>query len=68
MPELAETKWIECSGCKQWFHADTCIKVERKYVVVITTVWIQKYAVAIEQTIGNYFDDPKPLTGSLRCG
>jgi len=23
MPELADTKWI---GCKQWFHADTCIQ------------------------------------------
>ena len=31
MPELADTKWIECSGCKQWFHADTCIQVKPKY-------------------------------------
>ena len=31
MPEFAETKWIECSGCKQWFHPDMCIKVEPKY-------------------------------------
>ena len=30
MPELPQTKWIECSGCKEWYHAGTCIKVQPK--------------------------------------
>ena len=25
MPELPDTKWIECSRCKNWFHLDTCV-------------------------------------------
>ena len=32
MPELPQTKWIECSGCKEWYHAGTCIKVQPKYL------------------------------------
>ena len=32
MPELSQTKWIECSGCKEWYHAGTCVKVEAKYL------------------------------------
>ena len=27
MPELPNTKWIECSGCKNWYHRDTCVCV-----------------------------------------
>ena len=31
MPELPQTKWIECSSCKEWYHADTCVQVKPKY-------------------------------------
>ena len=27
MPELPDTKWIECCACKNWYHTDTCIHV-----------------------------------------
>ena len=27
MPELPNTSWIECSGCKSWYHIDSCINV-----------------------------------------
>ena len=25
MPELPNTNWIECFGCKNWYHRDTCL-------------------------------------------
>ena len=25
MPELPNTKWVQCSKCKEWYHSDTCI-------------------------------------------
>ena len=35
MPELTQTtKWIECSNCKEWYHADACVQVEPKYFVL----------------------------------
>ena len=27
MPELPNTRRIECSGCKRWYHTDSCISV-----------------------------------------
>ena len=27
MPELPNTRWIECSGCKRWYHTESCINV-----------------------------------------
>ena len=32
MPELPNSKWIECSSCKGWYHSDTCVKVPPKYL------------------------------------
>ena len=36
MPELPNTKWIECSRCKKWFHTETCICVPPKALVAST--------------------------------
>jgi len=30
MPELPNTHWIECSGCKRWYHTESCINVPSK--------------------------------------
>ena len=27
MPELPNTRWVQCSHCENWFHIDSCISV-----------------------------------------
>ena len=27
MPELPNSRWIECSSCNEWYHSETCVKV-----------------------------------------
>ena len=27
MPEPPNTRWIECSGCKRWYHTESCVNV-----------------------------------------
>ena len=29
MPDLPDTKWIECTKCKEWYHAISCVVVPR---------------------------------------
>ena len=38
MPELPNTKWIECSGCKRWYHTESCINVPRT-ALSSNTMW-----------------------------
>ena len=38
MPDLPNSKWIECSSRKEWYHSDTCIKVAAKYLAT-NTMW-----------------------------
>ena len=38
MPDLPNSKWIECSSCKEWYHSDTCVKVAAKYLAT-NTLW-----------------------------
>ena len=30
MPDLPGTHWIQCSQCKEWFHLNSCIVVEKQ--------------------------------------
>ncbi len=32
MPDLPGCKWLECSKYKEWYHSDTCVQVDAKYV------------------------------------
>ena len=27
MPELPNTRWVQCSHCENWFHIDSCVSV-----------------------------------------
>ena len=27
MPELRNTRWVQCSHCENWFHIDSCVNV-----------------------------------------
>ena len=29
MPDLPNTKWIECTKCKEWYHATSCVVVPK---------------------------------------
>ena len=31
MPELSGTEWIECSKCREWYHAGACVEVEQRH-------------------------------------
>ena len=38
IPELPNTHWIECSGCKRWYHTESCINVPST-VLSTNTSW-----------------------------
>ena len=39
MPELPESNnWIECCACKEWYHSDTCVKVNPEHLKA-HTLW-----------------------------
>ena len=27
MPEIANSTWVQCTACKEWFHSDTCVSI-----------------------------------------
>ena len=31
IPEFTNSQWIQCSGCKEWYHSNVCVKVDEKY-------------------------------------
>ena len=45
MPELPNTSWIECSGCKRWYHTDSCINVPRTALSSNTTWYCNRCSV-----------------------
>lgn len=38
MPNFTNSKWIQCSSCKEWYHCESCVKVHQKYLNS-KTVW-----------------------------
>ena len=45
MPELPNTSWIKCSGCKRWYHTDSCINVPRTALSSNTTWYCNRCSV-----------------------
>lgn len=40
MPQEPGLNWIQCFACKEWFHTDTCVKVDKKYTQDRKLKWI----------------------------
>ncbi len=40
MPELPDSKWIECTSCKGWYHSDTCVLTLSPEIFFRKTKWL----------------------------
>ena len=40
MPLTPGATWIQCVACKEWYHTDTCIKVDQIYIKQAKLKWL----------------------------
>ena len=40
MPITPGSQWIQCIACKEWYHTNTCIKVEQIYIDQTELKWL----------------------------